>query len=271
MTPLIVAEAVWQYSHHVLHGLITHEGPVLTVANWSGTWPGLVGMLNLLEAARQAGGAPLAAFLEEAFTQTRQPDYWVDVFEVDGWSPPRGRLVGEDGSMTEVTDPLEAEPGLGLAPEAREADGRVTFEVLDPGFTRGLQLRPGRITRRAVLPGHVSPDEDWDGGDDTFHLSHVRVRGPAWSRLPVEVEFRFADGVVVRETWDGRAPYRDYRFLRAAPLSEARIDPFGKITLDPDPVNNARLREPDRRLVHDWALWAGALAQLLGEALASWL
>ena len=25
--PLIVAEAVWQYSHHVLPGLITHRGP----------------------------------------------------------------------------------------------------------------------------------------------------------------------------------------------------------------------------------------------------
>ncbi len=45
--PLIVAEAVWQYSHHVLPGLRRHRGPILTVANWSGTWPGLVGMLNL--------------------------------------------------------------------------------------------------------------------------------------------------------------------------------------------------------------------------------
>jgi hypothetical protein len=45
--PLIVAEAVWQYSHHVLAGLTTHQGPILTVANWSGQWPGLVGMLNL--------------------------------------------------------------------------------------------------------------------------------------------------------------------------------------------------------------------------------
>lgn len=34
--PLIVAEAVWQYSHHVLAGLISHRGPILTVANWSG-------------------------------------------------------------------------------------------------------------------------------------------------------------------------------------------------------------------------------------------
>ena len=44
---LIVAESVWQYSHHVLHGLRDHRGPILTVANWSGQWPGLVGMLNL--------------------------------------------------------------------------------------------------------------------------------------------------------------------------------------------------------------------------------
>lgn len=53
--PLIVAEAVWQYSHHILHGLITHEGPILTVANWSGTWPGLVGMLNLNGSLTKAG------------------------------------------------------------------------------------------------------------------------------------------------------------------------------------------------------------------------
>ena len=45
--PLVVCEAMWQYSHHVLPGLVGHRGPILTVANWSGEWPGLVGMLNL--------------------------------------------------------------------------------------------------------------------------------------------------------------------------------------------------------------------------------
>ncbi len=53
--PLIVAEAVWQYSHHVLHGLASHRGPILTVANWSGQWPGLVGMLNLNGSLTKAG------------------------------------------------------------------------------------------------------------------------------------------------------------------------------------------------------------------------
>src|SRR6266550_1566629 len=53
--PLIVAECVWQYSHHILHGLSTHCGPILTVANWSGMWPGLVGMLNLNGSLTKAG------------------------------------------------------------------------------------------------------------------------------------------------------------------------------------------------------------------------
>ena len=44
---VIVAELVWQYSHHVLAGLQHHRGPILTVANFSGQWPGLVGLLNL--------------------------------------------------------------------------------------------------------------------------------------------------------------------------------------------------------------------------------
>lgn len=53
--PLVVAEAVWQYSGHLWAGLVTHRGPILTVANWSGQWPGLVGMLNLNACLRKAG------------------------------------------------------------------------------------------------------------------------------------------------------------------------------------------------------------------------
>ncbi|MDR1513502.1 MAG: hypothetical protein LBS56_08485, partial [Propionibacteriaceae bacterium] len=45
--PLVVVEAVWQYSHHLLHGLRDHEGPILVVANFAGDFPGLVGLLNL--------------------------------------------------------------------------------------------------------------------------------------------------------------------------------------------------------------------------------
>ncbi len=67
--PLIVAEAVWQYSHHVLAGLTTHRGPILTVANWSGQWPGLVGMLNLNGSLTKAGVA-YSTLWSEDFTDS---------------------------------------------------------------------------------------------------------------------------------------------------------------------------------------------------------
>lgn len=43
--PVIVLLTAWQYSHHIAASLTTHRGPVLLLANFDGTWPGLVGML----------------------------------------------------------------------------------------------------------------------------------------------------------------------------------------------------------------------------------
>ncbi len=65
--PVVVAEAVWQYSHHVLAGLRDHRAPVLTVANWSGEWPGLVGLLNLNGSLTKAGVA-YSTLWSESFT-----------------------------------------------------------------------------------------------------------------------------------------------------------------------------------------------------------
>ncbi len=76
--PVIVAEAVWQYSHHVLPGLTSHRGPILTVANWSGQWPGLVGMLNLNGSLVKAG-VPFSTLWSEDFADA----YFLD--RLDTW------------------------------------------------------------------------------------------------------------------------------------------------------------------------------------------
>jgi L-fucose isomerase, C-terminal domain len=65
--PLIVAEAVWQFSHHVLAGLRDHQGSILTVANWSGQWPGLVGLLNLGGGLTKMG-VPFSSLWSKDFT-----------------------------------------------------------------------------------------------------------------------------------------------------------------------------------------------------------
>ncbi len=79
-SPLVVAEAVWQYSNHVLPGLSTHRGPILTVANWSGQWPGLVGMLNLNGSLTKAG-VPYATLWADDFSSpsfARHLQSWLD-------------------------------------------------------------------------------------------------------------------------------------------------------------------------------------------------
>jgi len=82
--PLVVAEAVWQYSQHLLGGLISHRGPILTVANWSGTWPGLVGLLNLNGSLTKAG-VKYSTLWSEDFKDkffTRKLRDWLDYGKV---------------------------------------------------------------------------------------------------------------------------------------------------------------------------------------------
>lgn len=88
--PLIVAEAVWQYSHHVLSGLCSHRGPILTCANWSGQWPGLVGMLNLNGSLTKAG--------------VKYSTLWSGDFQADAYF--KGKLAQwlKTGACTHKTD-----------------------------------------------------------------------------------------------------------------------------------------------------------------------
>jgi L-fucose isomerase-like protein len=80
---------VWQYSHHVFHGLYTHQGPILTVANWSGEWPGLVGMLNLNGSLTKAG---------VAYSTLWSADFRDDFFRSNLRRWLRGELVVHDTS-----------------------------------------------------------------------------------------------------------------------------------------------------------------------------
>ncbi len=44
--PVVVVVSCWAYAHHVTGPLQTHRGPILILANFSGTFPGLVALLN---------------------------------------------------------------------------------------------------------------------------------------------------------------------------------------------------------------------------------
>jgi hypothetical protein len=125
--PVIVAEAVWQYSHHVLGGLYHHRGPILTVANWSGQWPGLVGMLNLNASLTKAGVS-----YDTLWSENFDDEYFLH--RLQGW------LQGDhiDHDQTHVR-PLRSEAIPGLAAEVghsvaeRLLNEKAVFGVFDEG------------------------------------------------------------------------------------------------------------------------------------------
>ena len=127
--PLVVAEAVWQYSHHVLAGLRSHRGPILTVANWSGQWPGLVGLLNLNGSLTKAGVAHASLWSED----------WTDAWARDGlgtWLT-TGALRHDDGHVrplgaaSAVPDSPESELGRAVAAQLRTE--KALIGVFDEG------------------------------------------------------------------------------------------------------------------------------------------
>jgi hypothetical protein len=100
---LMVVEAVWQYSHHLMAGLRSHRGPILLIANWNGTYPGLVGMLNLAGSLTKAG-VPYSSLWSVDFT---------DAWAVDGL-----RTWLETGELSHPTDHVRGLPPLdGSAPD----------------------------------------------------------------------------------------------------------------------------------------------------------
>jgi hypothetical protein len=125
--PLVVAEAVWQYSNHVLAGLLSHRGPILTVANWSGQWPGLVGMLNLNGCLYKAG---------VKFSTLWSKDFEDGKFKENLHAWLHDKCVNHDLSHVRELDPAklpkpEAELGCALAKELQTR--KAIMGVFDEG------------------------------------------------------------------------------------------------------------------------------------------
>lgn len=125
--PLIVAESVWQYTHHVLAGLTTHKGPILTVANWSGQWPGLVGMLNLNGSLTKAGVA-YSTLWSERFDDR----FFVD--KLEAWLE-NGAVTHDESHVVDYSESaIDAEEHrIGQEFASRFRDEKAIMGVFDEG------------------------------------------------------------------------------------------------------------------------------------------
>ena len=141
-SPIVVVFAAWQYSHHVLAGLMRHKGPILTVANWSGTWPGLVGMLNLNGSLAKAG-VPYDTLWSEDFTDDyfgRQLSRWLS-----------GKKVMEEKSYAV---PLEQVDESRFS-SAREEGEQIARNINDRISIMGVFDEGCMGMYNAIIPDHL--------------------------------------------------------------------------------------------------------------------
>jgi hypothetical protein len=138
--PLIVAEAVWQYSHHVLAGLVSHRGPILTVANWSGTWPGLVGMLNLNGSLTKAG--------------VEYSTLWSEDF-ADNWFNKNLRRWLEKGRVRHKTDHVVALDDVRIGKAERRLGESLAAQLMREKAIMGVFDEGCMGMFNAIIPDHL--------------------------------------------------------------------------------------------------------------------
>lgn len=125
--PLMVAEAVWQYSHHLIAGLRSHRGPIIVVANWDGACPGLVGLLNLTASLTKAS-IDHSTLWSVDFTDQWALDglqTWLDT----------GKLAHSIGHAHDLPalDPSVQEVALGRALAGQLLDRKAIIGIFDEG------------------------------------------------------------------------------------------------------------------------------------------
>ncbi len=113
-SPVIVLMTAWQYSHHLAPSLTKHRGPVLLLANFDGTWPGLVGMLSM---------AGTLTSLGKPYSRLWSSNFDDDFFfkSLDTWLK-TGQLTHDTSYLhpVDASHPASATPAWGIGKKVGE-------------------------------------------------------------------------------------------------------------------------------------------------------
>jgi len=187
--PVIVVLSCWAYAHHVTGSLQTHKGPILLLANFDGTWPGLVSLLNH------------SATLDRLCIPNSR--LWTDTFEEDPVFMERLGIWCRTGKIEYDHSHLAPTEQLVLSPKALAFGEQLAADVirrkrilgqLDPGCMGMLNavIDPAKLGRigmplellnQSDLVAEMSLIDDREAQD---HLNWLVKRG-TWFDWGVDV------------------------------------------------------------------------------------
>ncbi len=140
-SPVVVVVSSWAWAHHVAGGLKRHEGPILVMGNFDGTWPGLVALLNHSATFDRMG--------------IRHSRIWTDSFSKDADFLRRLKEWTTSATITYPRDHVSTlEPGA-IPAEARRLGDEIARDILRRKRILG-QFDPGCM---GMLNAVMSPDK----------------------------------------------------------------------------------------------------------------
>ncbi len=139
--PVVVVLSMWAYAHHVSGPLSTHKGPILLLANFDGTWPGLVALLNHTATFDRCG--------------IKHSRLWTETFLKDKAFMKRLEEWCKTGSIKYDMGHLVDASKLKLSDKAKKLGEELAADVLKNKRIMG-QLDPGCM---GMLNAVVGPDK----------------------------------------------------------------------------------------------------------------
>lgn len=139
--PVVVVLSIWAFAHHVAGPLATHKGPILLLANFDGTWPGLVSLLNHSGSFDRMG--------------IRHSRIWTEGFLDDPKFMQQLQTWCETGRIEHPTDHLADAANLKLSASAQRLADTVAGDILTHKRIMG-QFDPGCM---GMLNAVMGPDK----------------------------------------------------------------------------------------------------------------
>lgn len=100
-----------------------------------------------------------------------------------------------------------------------------------------------------VVEGDTVTYKRAEPAGEKLYRSVVGVERSGEVKLPQEVLIGFDNGEEVLETWDGKARYHNFEYLGPERVMWVKIDPYNKIPMDVDMINNSVTLTPDRAVL----------------------
>jgi hypothetical protein len=107
-------------------------------------------------------------------------------------------------------------------------------------------IRNSRIYQEKTVADSTDKKAKYLPANDSLYKAVVELERAGEVTVPVEVLIHFKNGKELKENWDGKSRFIDFKYSGKGEVQWVKIDPEYKIAMDVNQINNSMTLDPDR-------------------------